>query len=413
MRRRAVTVVGIGDDGCVGLSARGRNAIAAAQVLVGGERHLAFVPEFTGERIIVKGGLAGVLDRVAAAAEDQNVCVLASGDPLFFGIGASVVERVGGDHVEIIPQPSSMQLAFARAGLRWEDAAILSVHGRPLTGLVARLRARGKAALLTDDERSPARIAAHMIEHGESAWCAWVCERLGGPGERVRMFTLGELATAIDIDPLNVLILERDDPSWRPPPAIPFLAEDEFAKRVPKLGLITKREVRLLSLAALSLAPDAVVWDVGAGSGSIAIEAGLLAPAGRVFAIEVDPECVAMARDNVRAHGADNVTVIAGRAPDALAELPVPDAVFVGGSKGSMTAIVDVALARLRPHGRLVVNAITLDNAAEVYQALRARDLTPEVTLVQISRAEPLVRYLRYEALSPIQIFAVTKPEPI
>lgn len=411
MRRRAVTVVGIGDDGCVGLSARGRNAIAAAQVLVGGERHLAFVPEFTGERIVVKGGLAAVLDRVAAAAEDQNVCVLASGDPLFFGIGASIVERIGGEHVEIIPQPSSMQLACARAGLRWEDAAILSVHGRPLSGLVARLRARGKAALLTDDERSPARIAAHMIEHGESGWRAWVCERLGGPSERVRQLTLAALAAATDVDPLNVLLLERDDAAWRAPPAIPFLPEDEFAKRVPKLGLITKREIRLLSLAALALAPDAVVWDIGAGSGSVAIEAGLLAPAGRVFAIEVDPECVTMARDNVRAHGADNVTVVAGRAPEALADLPDPDAVFVGGSKGSMTAIVDVALARLRLRGRLVVNAITLDNAAEVYQALRARNLTPEVTLVQISRAEPLARYLRYEALSPIQIFAVTKEQ--
>jgi precorrin-6Y C5,15-methyltransferase (decarboxylating) len=412
VRQRAVTVVGIGDDGCVGLSARGRNAIAAAQVLVGGERHLAFVPEFTGERIVVKGAMAAVLERVAAAAEDANVCVLASGDPLFFGIGAAIVARVGAAHVEIIPQPSSMQLAFARAGLRWEDAAIISVHGRPLTGVVARLRARAKAALLTDEERSPARIAAHLVAHGDAGWRAWVCERLGGPGERVRAFaSLEALAAVTDVDPLNVLLLERSDPDWRPPPAIPFLPEEDFAKRVPKLGLITKREIRLLSLAAMALAPDATVWDIGAGSGSVAIEAGLLAPHGQVFAIEVDPECVAMARDNARAHGADNVTIVAGRAPDALADLPDPDAVFVGGSKGSMAAIVDVALARLRPRGRLVVNAITLDNAAEVYQALRGRGLTPEVSLVQVSRAAPLASYLRYEALNPIQIFTVTRPE--
>jgi precorrin-6Y C5,15-methyltransferase (decarboxylating) len=412
MRQRAVTVVGIGDDGCVGLSARGRNAIAAAQVLVGGERHLAFVPEFTGERIAVKGPMAAVLERVAAAAEDANVCVLASGDPLFFGIGAAIVARVGAAHVEIIPQPSSMQLAFARAGLRWEDAAILSVHGRPLTGVVARLRSRAKAALLTDEERSPARIAAHLVAHGDAGWRAWVCERLGGPGERVRAFaSLDALAAVTDVDPLNVLLLERTDADWRPPPAIPFLPEEDFAKRVPKLGLITKREIRLLSVAAMSLAPDATVWDIGAGSGSVAIEAGLLAPHGQVFAVEVDPECVAMARDNARAHGADNVTVVAGRAPDALSDLPDPDAVFVGGSKGSMAAIVDVALTRLRPRGRLVVNAITLDNAAEVYQALRGRGLTPEVTLVQVSRAAPLATYLRYEALNPIQIFTVTRPE--
>ncbi|HVK74197.1 MAG TPA: precorrin-6y C5,15-methyltransferase (decarboxylating) subunit CbiE [Kofleriaceae bacterium] len=411
MKRKAVTVVGIGDDGCVGLTARARGAIAAAQVLVGGERHLAFVPEFTGERVVLRGGLAAVLDRVAALAEDHNVCVMASGDPLFFGVGATIVDRIGAAHVEVLPQPSSMQLAFARIGRRWDDAAILSVHGRSLDGLTARLRRAAKAALLTDEERSPPRIAAHLIAHGDPGWRAWVCERLGSPGERIRAFALDELAAVADVAPLNVLVLERIDPAWRPPPAIGFLPEEQFAKKVPKLGLITKREVRLLSLAALHLAPDAVMWDVGAGSGSVAIEAARLVPDGRVVAIEVDPECVAMCHDNVRAHGADNVRVVAGRAPEALTDLPAPDAVFVGGSKGSMREIVDVALTRLRPGGRLVVNAITLDNAAEVYRALRERGLVPEVTLVQISRAEPLARYLRYEALSPIQIFAVTRPE--
>lgn len=406
MKRRAVTVVGIGDDGCVGLTARARGAIAAAQVLVGGERHLAFVPEFTGERIVLGAGLAAALDRVAALAEDHNVCVMASGDPLFFGIGATIVERIGAEHVEVIPQPSSLQLAFARIGMRWEDAAILSVHGRSIDGLAARLSRVRKAAILTDEERSPARIAAHL----DAGWRAWVCERLGGPDERVRRFDdLATLAAATDVAPLNVLVLERSDRAWRPPPAIGYFPEERFARRVPKLGLITKREVRLLSLAALQLAPDAVMWDVGAGSGSVAIEAALLAPEGRAFAIEIDPECVAMCRDNARSLGADNLTVVAGRAPEALAELPDPDAVFVGGSKGSMVEIVDVALARLRPGGRLVVNAITLDNAAEVYQALRARDRVPEVTLVQVSRGEPLARYLRYEALNPIQIFAVSK----
>jgi precorrin-6Y C5,15-methyltransferase (decarboxylating) len=152
----------------------------------------------------------------------------------------------------------------------------------------------------------------------------------------------------------------------------------------------------------------------------VAIEAALLAPEGRVYAIEVDPEGVAICRDNLRAHAVDNVEVVAGRAPEALADLEAPDAVFVGGSKGSMEEILDVALARLRPGGRLVANAITLENAGEAYHAFRARGLVPEVTLLQISRAEPLgppvangagaPRYLRYEALNPIQIFAVSKP---
>jgi precorrin-6Y C5,15-methyltransferase (decarboxylating) len=409
--RVAVTLVGIGDDGCVGLTSRALGAVARAQVLVGGRRHLAFFAEHPGDKLALGTDVAAVLDRVTELAEDRNVCVLASGDPLFFGIGRRVIERIGADHVEVIPQPSSIQLAFARAGLAWDDAAVISLHGRPIEGCVARLRRHAKVAVLTDEERSPARIAARMLAYGETAWRAWVCEALGGPGERVRRFTLGDLAAATDIAPLNVLVLERSDPAWRPPPAVAFLPEDAFARRMPKKGLITKREVRLISLAQLAIRADSVVWDVGAGSGSVAIDAARLAPEGRCYAIEVDPEGVAICEDNARAHGADNVHVIAGRAPEALATLPTPDAVFVGGSKGSMTEIVEVVLDRLRPGGRLVVNAITLENAGETYQAIRARGLVPEVILLQVARSEPLAHYQRYEALSPIQIFAVGKPE--
>ena len=409
--RPAVTVVGIGDDGCAGLTSRAIGAVTRAQVLVGGRRHLAFFPDHPGERIALAADLAGALDRVAALAEDHTVCVLASGDPLLFGIGRRVIERIGADHVDVIPQPSSIQLAFARAGLAWDDAAIVSLHGRGIEGAVARIARHAKVAVLTDEDGSPPRIAARMLAYGETAWRAWVCEALGGPGERVRTFTLGDLAAATDIAPLNVVILERTDPAWHPPPVIPFAPEDAFARRMPKKGLITKREIRLISLAQLAIRPGDVVWDIGAGSGAVAIEAAKLTRDGRVFAIEVEPESVAICEDNARAHGADNVTVIAGRAPEALDPLPTPDAVFVGGSKGSMTAIVAAALDRLRPGGRLVVNAITLENAGEAYQAIRGRGLVPEVTLLQIARSEPLAHYLRYEALSPIQIFAIGKPE--
>jgi precorrin-6Y C5,15-methyltransferase (decarboxylating) len=409
-RPRAITIVGIGDDGCVGLSSRAANAVAAAQVLAGGERHLAFFPQFSGTRIVFKDGLARALDRIAEAAHEHNVCILASGDPMFFGVGASVIKRIGAEHVEVIPHPSSMQWAFARAGLKSDDAAVISLHGRSREGFLTRLRQAEKAGVLTDPENSPARLATVMLDHGETAWRAWVCENLAGPDERVRTFSIEDLAACTDVGPLNVLILVRTDPAWRAPAAIPFLHEDEFAKRMPKKGLITKREVRLLALAAMRIRPDSVVWDIGAGSGSVSIEAAMLAPRGRVYAIEVDPEGVEICRENLRTHATDNVRVIAGRAPEALADLETPDAVFVGGSKGSMDEIVQAALERLRPGGRLVVNAITLENSGEVYAALRGRGIAPEVTLLQVSRAEPLARYLRFEALNPIQIFAAEKP---
>jgi precorrin-6Y C5,15-methyltransferase (decarboxylating) len=417
-----VTVVGIGEDGCKGLSARALEAVTTAQWLVGGERQLAFFPEFRGERLVIKGGLAAVLDRVAALAQENNICVLASGDPLFFGVGGSLIERLGAEHVEVVPQPSALQWAFARVGLRWDDADFLSLHGRPLQGLLTRLHGCAKLALFTDPTNTPPALAAHLLAHGQTGFTAWVCENLGGPGERVRRFSIEALAACEDVGPLNVLILVRDDPHWRPPPAIPFLHEDAFAKRMPKKGLITKREVRLLSLAALSVRPDSVVWDIGAGSGSVAIEAARLAPRGRVYAVEVDPEGVQICLDNLRTFAVDNVQVIAGRAPEALADLPPPDAVFVGGSQGSLEEIIDAALDRLRAGGRLVVNAITLENSAEAYQAFRKHQLLPEVTLLQISRAQGIgkaeaaaagPRYLRFEALNPIQIFAVTKEPPV
>jgi precorrin-6Y C5,15-methyltransferase (decarboxylating) len=326
-------------------------------------------------------------------------------------VGALVIKRLGAEHVEIIPHPSSMQWAFARAALKWDDAAFISLHGRSREGFLTRLGRAEKVGVFTDEENSPARLAALMLEHGETEWKAWVSENLAGPDERVRTFSIQELASCADIGPLNVLILVRTDQSWKAPPAIPFIHEDEFAKRMPKKGLITKREVRLLSLASMRIRPDSVVWDIGAGSGSISIEAAMLAPLGRVYAVEVDPEGVEICHENLRTHAIDNVRVIAGRAPEALSDLEMPDAVFVGGSKGSMDEIVDVALERLRPGGWLVVNAITLENSGEVYGALRRRGIVPEVTLLQISRAEPLARYLRFEALNPIQIFAAEKPD--
>ncbi len=345
-RRSAVTVVGIGDDGCASLSSRALGAIASAQVLVGGERHLGFFPEFRGQRVVLKNAMSAALDDVGRLADEYTICVLASGDPMFFGVGSLVVSRLGAEHVEILPHPSALQWAFARVGLKWDDARWLSLHGRPRDGFVTRLKRLAKVAVFTDEENSPPRLAAHLLAYGEAAWTAWVCENLAGPDERVRAFQLEELAGCDDVAPLNLLLLVRDDPDWRPPPAIPFLPEDAFAKRMPKKGLITKREVRLLSLAALAIRPDSVVWDVGAGSGSVAIEAALLAPEGRVYAVEVDPEGVEICRDNLRAHAIDNVRVIGGRAPEALGDLEAPDAVFVGGSKGDLAQIVDVALAR-------------------------------------------------------------------
>lgn len=405
--RAPVTIIGIGDDGCVGLSSRVVNAVVAASVLVGGERQLAFFPQFRGHRIVVSGGLTNVLDEIEALAEENNVCVLASGDPMFFGIGELVARRLGASRVNVIPQPSSPQLAFARIGMKWDDATLLSLHARPLEGLCSRIRHLNKVALLTDPANTPQRIAQHLIEYNAGEWTAWVCENLGGVEERVQEFTLEALTAAAEFSPLNVVVLRRSGNAIGS--VIPHFDETLFAKRVPKLGLITKREVRVLSLAKLHLRRNSVVWDIGAGSGAVGIEASMIAAEGRVFAVEVDVECVAMCRDNTRTFGADNVRVVEGRAPDALVDLDTPDAVFIGGSKGSLREIMARAWDKMNRGGAMVVNAITLENVSEAYAGFKELGLTPEVALLQIARSAPVGPYQRYDALNPIHIFSARK----
>jgi precorrin-6Y C5,15-methyltransferase (decarboxylating) len=405
-------VIGIGDDGCCSLSSVAIQAIASAQYLVGGERQLAFFPEFAGTKIVIKGAIAPLLSRVRDLSSENNVCILASGDPLFYGIGSSLIREVGPEHVAVIPHPSSLQLACARAGWDWNDLPVISLHGRPRTGFLTTLRQEHRAAVLTDPENTPQHLAQWMLDHNQSEWEACVCENLAGTDERVRWFSMSDLATCEDVGRLNVLLLRRTSEQWKTPPVIPYQHENAFAKRVPKKGLITKREVRVLSLAAMGLRRNSVVWDIGAGSGSVGIEAAMLAPQGHVYAIEVDPESAQFCRENLIAHAIDNVTVVEGRAPEALAQLEAPDAVFVGGSKGTMREILDVCLNRLTVGGKLVVNAITLDNVTETYQHFRERGLTPEITLLQASRGEPLAHYMRYEAMNPIHIFTVEKGAP-
>ncbi len=403
--RRAVTVVGIGADGCSGLSSRAAGAVASARVLAGGERHLAFFPQFQGERILIDRNLTAALDRVAGLADETQVCVLASGDPLFFGIGARLLECIPVEDVEFIPHPSSVQWAFARIGLAWEDAAFVSFHGRGREGLAARVRRRRKVALLTDRMNAPPALARHLLEHGARDWRGVLCEDMGGAGERVRRCALEELAALDDVRPLNLLLLLRPD-GWRPPPAIPFLSDEAFEKRG---GLITKREVRLLALAALAPSEDGVVWDIGAGSGSVAVEAALVACEGRVYAVESDPECLEYCRRNARAHGADNVRVVAGRAPEALDGLEPPDAVFVGGSGGRLAEILAFAVTRIRPGGRIVVSTITLETLEEARRALGDLGLAADVTLASIARSAPLAGRTRLAPLSPVHLVTATK----
>jgi len=409
IQTKAVTIVGMSDDGCISLTAQAVNAVLNAQILIGGERHLEFFPQFEGKKILIKGKLSELIQNIETLSHENNVVVLASGDPLFYGIGSLIVKKLGRDLVEIVPHPSSIQLAFSRLGLKWNDAKIISFHARPIKGFITKIQNYEKIGILTDAQNTPQKIAQHMLNYNEENWKVYICEHLGGVEENIQEMTIKKLAQNEAVKDLNVLILIRDQENFQIPATIGFIDEKKFEKRMPRKGLITKKDIRLLSLGYMNLRQNSIVWDIGTASGSVAIEAAKLCPEGMVYAVETNEECISICKENIITHKVDNVDVIHGKAPETLEGLPAPDAVFVGGSKGNMKAIIETSLTALSEGGRLVVNAITLETVQETYQYFKRAGIKAEVTQVNISKAVPLAHYHRYEAMNPIHIFCVTK----
>ncbi|RTR33658.1 precorrin-6y C5,15-methyltransferase (decarboxylating) subunit CbiE [Shewanella atlantica] len=410
----SITLVGIGDDGCISLTSRAINAVAQTELLAGATRHLDFFPQYIGERLTFVSGLNGYLAQVVEAAKDKDICVLASGDPLFFGIGKRLLKLVGEADsqidVEVITSPSSVQLACAKALVPSDDIKVISLHGRPMTGLVTRLQSGDNFALLTDNDHNPVVIARHLLSYDETLWRLVLCEHLGGSKERIREFTVRELAATSfdDIEPLNVLLLQRQGQAHWGGLAM-HCPDSEYRVLTPLNGLITKANIRAVAVARLGLTSKSVVWDIGAGSGSIAIEAAKQACNGHVYALECNPECFDVIEQNRKRHRVDNLTLIKNKAPLGLDELPAPDAVFVGGSRGQIDAIVRQVFSRLSVGGTLILSAVTLDSVSEFFDLCKSSQYHYEVVMLQSSVSKPMAHYQRYQAENPIHLFVITK----
>ena len=400
--RCPILVVGMTDAGAAGLPSALYERIVQATLLVGGQRHLAAFPAYTGERLVIGATVQPALERLKLAWErGESAVVLASGDPLWYGIGVSLRRTLPPAALDIIPAPPSAQLACAALAEPWHDAALLSAHSRPLDTVIAHVLAAPKAAILTDQRNTPTRIAAALLEAGlpPTTRCA-ICEHLGGPAQRVVRTTLRDAADQT-FAALNVFVVWNDYLA-RYTPMPPGLPDEAFSTIA---GQITKREVRLLSLAELAIRSGDVLWDIGAGSGSVGIEAARACPTARVYAIERRERFIAHMRENLQRFPAPNLRVIHGEAPEACADCPDPHAIFVGGSGGRLAEIVSVAQQRLKPHGRLVLNLVTLEH---VHQATA---LLPDARVVQaqINRGAPIQSLLRLEALNPVFIIAWQK----
>jgi precorrin-6B C5,15-methyltransferase / cobalt-precorrin-6B C5,C15-methyltransferase len=397
-----LSVIGIGEDGTAGLSAAARALIDAAVVLVGGERHLAMVPDAKAERIAWRQPLTATIGEIEAR-RGQPVVVLASGDPLCYGVATTLARHFSAAEMAVLPQPSAFSLAAARLLWPLEECVTLSVHGRPLEALRLHLAPGARILALTADGDAPVQVAELLIAAGWGPSVMTVFAHMGGERERkieatAETWPLGRIAA------LNTLAIEcRPGPGARPLSRLAGLPDDAFEHD----GQLTKREARAATLAALAPLPGELLWDVGAGCGSIAIE--WLRSAARMTAIAFERDamrCATIAR-NAAALGVPGLRVVHGVAPAALANLPAPDAIFLGGGVGE-EALWEALWSVLKPGGRLVANAVTLDGEAQLLR-WHGRE-GGELVRIAISQIEPVGSRRGWRPLRPVTQLAVVKP---
>jgi len=396
-----LTVVGIGEDGFKGLGKNARRAVLGASRIIGGQRQLDLLPTcIGGERQLWPSpfSLAPVLER-----RGEAVCVLASGDPMYYGVGASLARQVPGAEMLVLPAPSSCSLAAARLGWPLQDVNVLSLVARPLAALNAQLFSGVRLLLLSNDGQSPAAVAQLLRERGFGASRLSVLEHLGGDAERRIDGTANDWNDPLIAD-LNVIAIEcLADPHTPRLSRLAGLPDSAFEHD----GQLTKRDVRAITLARLAPTPGELLWDVGAGSGSIGIEWMRAHPSCRALAIEADEGRQQLIEHNRDALGVPGLQLIRGSAPQALAGLERPDAIFIGGGV-TREGVIDTCWEHLKPGGRLVANAVTLQSEMTL-MAWRERH-GGELTRIHIAQAQPLGGFDTWRQALPITLLDLVKP---
>lgn len=402
MAQQKIYLIGAGIEGWEGFGRKALEIIAKSEVLLGHRRHLDIFPDYQGEKRELQG-LPEILEFLRTT--DKRVAVLASGDPNFFGVARFLLRNLPKERIEIFPNVTSVQYAFARIKEPWDDAIFVSVHGRGLKGAVDRIVAAEKVAVLTDETNTPAAIAAELMARGADGYTVWLCENLGMTDEKFTRTDVKGL-TEIAASALNIVIFIKVwEPTLQQYPLI-GIEDDEFAS-VKKL--ITKQEVRAVTLAKLRLQDDLVMWDIGAGSGSVSIEASNLAPNGRLFAVEKNPQSLVHLRENLKKFVARNVQLVEAYAPEGLEELPDPDRVFIGGSGGNLEEIVELVDKRLKPDGVIVLNAVTLDTLTKAVEFFDDHGYQVEVVCINVAKTRNLTEYRMFEAMNPVYIISAWK----
>lgn len=408
-----VFIVGVGDDGLEGLTTAARELVMGAELLIGDADVLEAAASLSAERLPVGGDLDGIVRRIAESPS-RRIVILAPGDPLFYGTARYLCDRLGKQRFEVAPHVSSMQLAFARVKESWDEAYLANLASQSLDRVVEKIRTADKVGLFTTEAWPPSTVASALLDRRIDYFTAYVCENLGSPDERVTHGELAEVAEQ-EFSPLNVMILIRKpNVPDRPVETIGrrlFGNRDEmFLQSRPKHGLVTPAEVRCIALAELDLGPMSTVWDVGAGSGSVAIEAAQIAHGATTYAIEMDAEDYLLISANAERFGVKNLTPVLGKAPEAWADLPVPDAIFVGGTGRTISRIVELAYERLRSGGRLVANVGSIENVAAVREILHREAGDAGVWMINVARGTYQLERHRFESLNPTFLIGAKKP---
>ncbi|MBM6580193.1 precorrin-6y C5,15-methyltransferase (decarboxylating) subunit CbiE [Microvirga sp. BT689] len=397
-----LTIIGIGETGRAGLSPAALEALDGAEFVIGGARHLTLAAPLSGKTQTWPSPFAEGYPLILAR-RGEPTCVLATGDPFHFGVGAELARLIPSDEIVCFPQPSAFSLAAARMGWSLPDCDCISLHGRALERIIPSLQPGAQLLVLSWDGSTPGKLAELLKARGLGASTITVLEAMGGPRERIRQAAADTFDIA-DINPLNTVAIEivasRDA---RIVPLAPGLPDSWFEND----GQLTKAEIRALTLAALAPKAGELLWDIGLGAGSVGIEWCLRQPRNRCIGIEERPERAERAQRNALELGATALDIRIGRAPEALADLPVPDAIFIGGGV-SEPGVFDAAWTALKSGGRLVVNAVTLETET-LLGTLYARH-GGSMRRLALSRLERVGGMHGWRAAMPVTQWVVTKP---
>lgn len=418
-------VMGVLDHGVKGLTLDTLNTLKQAHVVIGATRTLELFADVLNHNVVIhdlSGHLKVVPDWIEEGlAKGQSVVVLATGDPLCHGIGSYLIKKIGMHRLNIMPNVSTLQLACARVGISWQDAYICSIHTKDAGewkdcpsnthGLYPLFKAclqQRKIIVFTSPENSPDRVARMLISEGlEDSFDMVVVENLLQSDECVvQDKSISTLANQPFATP-NIIILERKNKADK---LVLFgLEDDSFKQRKPDKGLITKREVRAVSISHMQLKMDSTVWDIGAGSGSVGLEAARLCPHGWVYAVEKNEADFEIATSNQKNMGIHHYTLIHNKAPCGLDAWPNPNAVFVGGSGGELPELIQFILPRLNAGGYLVMNFVTIENLSSAVETLKIMEANWSVTQIQVSHSKPILHMHRMVAENPVWIVTVEK----